>query len=83
MVTNNKEKYVKIVWNDAKMFSPKNRKIELSIMETTGFLEVELDDYFIVKNPITIEIRTGKRHPEQTVAFYLIPKGMVENIEYK
>jgi len=79
----NKGQQIKIIWNDAKMFSPKNKNIELSVMETSGLVEVENDDYFLVKNPVTINLKTGQKHPEQTPTFYLIPKGMVQDIQLK
>ncbi|MEK7501506.1 MAG: hypothetical protein AAB777_02300 [Patescibacteria group bacterium] len=79
---NNKGKQIKIIWNDTKMFSPKNKDIELSIMETTGIFESEHDDYFLIKNPVTTNIKTGKKHPEQIPTFYLIPKGMIQDIQH-
>jgi hypothetical protein len=83
MIMNNKGKRVKILWSDTKVFSPKNMDVKLSIMETTGFFETEFDDYFLIKNPITLKIKTGKKHPEQNPSFYLIPKNMVKNIQYE
>jgi hypothetical protein len=79
---NNKGDKVKIIWNDTKMFSPKNKDIELSNMETIGFFETEHDDYFLIKDPITINMKTGKNHPEKNPTFYLIPKGMVNDVQY-
>lgn len=78
---NKKGDKIKIIWQDTKMFSPKNKYIELSIMETVGFFENEYDDYLLVKNIETKNIKTGKKHPEQDPSFYLIPKGMIEKIE--
>ena len=88
---NNKGKQVKIIWNDALIIYPKRKgntpllkKKEDNIpskMETTGLFETEYDDYFLIKNPVTINTKTEKRHPEQTPTFYLIPKGMVDIIE--
>jgi hypothetical protein len=78
---NKKGDKVKIIWQDTKMFSPKNKHIELSTMETVGFFENEYDDYLLVKNIETKNIKTGKKHPKQDPYFYLIPKGMVEKIK--
>lgn len=78
---NNLNKIVKIKWNDTKMFSPENRDIRLTPMETTGILEAEHEHYLLVKNPTTINLHNSTKHPEQKPTFYLIPKGMIENIQ--
>lgn len=75
-----KEKKVKIIWDDIKVFSSKNKNIEISVMETIGFVEAEYDDYILVKDPITINTKTGKKHPEKNPTFYLIPKNLIEKI---
>lgn len=79
---NNKGRQVKVIWNDTKMFSPKNKNIELSTMETVGILEIEYDDYFLIKDPVTINLKTRQKHPEKNPTFYLIPRGMIHNVEY-
>ena len=78
---NNLGKKVKIVWNDTKVFSPKNLDVSISKMETTGIVENENENQIIIKDPITINLKTGRNHPEQKPTFYLIPKGMIETIE--
>lgn len=83
-------KKVKINWNDAFMFFPKKdgdtpklQKEEMvpSSMETIGVLRGERDGYFIVEDPKTINVKTGKKHPEKSPTFYLIPIEMVESLD--
>ncbi len=73
---------MKIIWNDAKLFSPKNKDIGLSKMETVGLIEEENALGVIVRDPKTINLATKKQHPEKQPTFYFIPKGMIKLIEY-
>ena len=74
--------HIEVTWNDAKLFQPINRDIELSKMMTTGFLERKNDRYVLVRKPITINIRTRKKHPpEGEPTFYYIPTSMIEKIK--
>lgn len=78
---NNINKKIKILWKDARLFSPKNKIISLSNMQTTGILFNENKDYFFVKDPITINLETGKNHPDKNPTYYIIPQGMVSSVE--
>jgi len=73
---------VKVIWNDARLFSPKNRNIGISKMETRGFIEEENTFGLIIRNPKTVNLSTKKQHPESEPTFYFIPKGMLELVEY-
>src|SRR3989344_1925885 len=54
-----KNKKVKILWEDARIFSPERKNVKLSLMETTGFLlETESDSYYLIRNPVTINFDT-------------------------
>ncbi len=77
----NSKKYLKITWNDASLFSPSKKYINVSIMETVGYLEIENNEFIIVSNPITVNKTSQKKHPDTNPTFYLIPKGMIVNIE--
>ncbi len=84
MTNNFNQKEIVVYWNDASLFSPKRKAIAVSPMETRGFIEKEYDDYYLIKNPITINRATQESHPQkQNPTFYLIPKGMIEKIEYQ
>lgn len=73
--------YVRVTWHDAKIYSPKQKTIGISLMETVGIMEKEYDDYILIRSPKTISIRTQQKHPEKEPEFYLIPKGMIKSIE--
>ncbi len=75
-------KKIRVIWNDARLFSPQQKTISLSSMETLGFLEKETDTYLLIKDPITTGRDTGGKHPKQKPTFYYIPKGMIQSIEY-
>ncbi|MCK6463007.1 MAG: hypothetical protein L6Q29_04315 [Candidatus Pacebacteria bacterium] len=77
-----KKNKVKIIWNDAVIYTPDSKPEELSKMETVGFLEKESEEFLIISKPETHKISTGKKHPEKQPYFYFIPKGMVEKIEH-
>lgn len=79
---NNKERKVKIKWNDVSVFSPRKKEIALSPMETIGLIERDEEDYLIVKNPKTTNLLTNKKHPERDPYFYFIPKGMIERVDF-
>src|SRR3989344_4553757 len=71
-----KNKKVKILWEDARIFSPERKNVKLSLMETTGFLlETESDSYYLIRNPVTINFETKIKHPNKNPFFYLIPNG--------
>ncbi len=90
----NKNKKIKIIWNDALISYPKrkgdtpflSKKEDMvpSKMETIGFIEMENNNYIIIKDPITTNLKTKKKHPDtdKIPTFYLIPKGMIESAEY-
>lgn len=85
---------IKILWTDAIRIFPvrkgdtpvfeKEEKIAGSKMETVGILEQEQEEGFIVKNPVTIKLSTGEKHPigDEGPSFYFIPKGMIESTQY-
>lgn len=77
----NKGTKVKIDWNDIRVFSPKRREISLSKMETVGLVEKDHEDYLVVKDPLTINILTKKKHPEKNPTFYFIPKVLILKVE--
>ena len=68
---------IKVIWNDIKVFSPKNKRVTISKMETIGFVEQDHEDYLTIKDPQTINILTGKKHPEKDPTFYFIPKSLI------
>jgi hypothetical protein len=76
----NKTQVLKISWNDTKVFSPRNAEVRISQMQTTGVLEVENKNFYIIRDPKTINTKTKKKHPEQQPTFYFIPKGMVVKV---
>lgn len=87
----NIQKKIKIKWNDTLVFFPKRKgdtpllkeeDLTPPCMETIGLLDSEHDDYFLIKEPRTINTKTRKKHPEKDATFYLIPKGMVESVDY-
>jgi hypothetical protein len=71
---------VKIIWNDAVVFSPHTKNVRLSRMETTGILEKDTEKYVIIREPKTIRQNGGKTHPDKTPNFYIIPRGMIISI---
>lgn len=84
-------KKVKILWHDAIILYPKRKgdtpvfkkeDILPSVMETTGILEQNWENYVLIAGQNTINKRTGNKHPEQNPTFYLIPKGMIDSMEY-
>ena len=79
---NNIGKNIKVLWKDARLFSPKNKVISLSEMETTGVLYSENKDYIFIKDPITINVETRKNHPDKNPTYYIIPQGMVSSVEF-
>jgi hypothetical protein len=82
MNRDNKRKKVKILWDDAVLFSPKRKDISLSRMETIGVIETEDANYFLIKDPITINVLTKQKHPEKTPTYYLIPRGMIKSVDF-
>ena len=76
-----KNKKVKIIWNDCKLFSPENKDVLISKMKTTGIFEAKRDSYVVIKNPITVDLKTKKKHPQKNPSYYLIPIEMIENIK--
>jgi hypothetical protein len=74
-------KEVTITWNDVRVYSPQQKQISVSVMKTTGLLVNETEDFYFVKDPTTVRTESGKSHPEEKPTFYLIPKGMVGEIE--
>lgn len=79
---NNESRKIKIVWVDTKVFSPERRDISLSKMETTGVLEKEHVDYLIIRDPITVNFSTKENHPKNNPTFYMIPRCMIESINF-
>ncbi len=75
-------KKVKIQWNDAKLYTPSNKDISLTIMETVGLVEAENFEFLIIKNPLTKKILSGQSHPQNLPSYYYIPKGMIAQVEY-
>lgn len=78
-------KKVKILWNDAVLLGPDNWNINLlTKMETSGVVIDFKQNYYIIKNPKTINLKTKKQHPKnKKPKFYAIPVGMIEKIEIK
>lgn len=74
-------KKVKIIWNDAKLFSPKDQEVRLTKMETIGLLKQEFNGYIIVQNPTTINLYTKENHPGDKPNFYYIPKVLIQIME--
>lgn len=73
---------VKILWHDAISYKTGDKiPVSISIIETTGMLVKENDDYVIIEKPVTINTRTGQNYPDKQPAFYSIPRGMIEKIE--
>lgn len=72
---------IRVQWNDAVLYSPKNRVTELTPMETTGILEREEEHFIIIRNPKTVRRTDGTSHPDKQPTFYFIPRGMIEKIE--
>ena len=65
------------MWNDTRVFSPKQDQISVSKMETEGAVETEEESYFIIRDPRTINLLTEKTHPiDKQPTFYIIPKGI-------
>jgi hypothetical protein len=77
----NFNKKIKIRWSDARLFSPQQKEIGISLMETRGAIAFENDDYLIVQNPTTINTNTNQPHPKESPTFYLIPKVMIQSVE--
>lgn len=73
---------VRIWWNDAALYSPKNKIMELTRLETVGIVEKEDAHFIIIKNPKTIRCSNGTAHPKETPTYYFIPRGMIEKIEF-
>lgn len=73
---------VKILWQDAISYRTGDKiPLSVSILETTGLLAKEDNDFVVVEKPVTINTRTGKSYPDKAPTFYFIPRGMIESIE--
>ena len=77
----NNTKKTRIIWNDARVYSPQDKTVALSPMETTGNIEKETETYIVVRNPITVRLSDKKEHPQTRPTFYMIPKSMIQSIE--
>lgn len=72
---------IKVIWNDAKFFSEDNTNINISIMETEGYIEEETKDYLIIKNLSTKNRKTNVCHPRgKKPTFFFIPKCLVVSV---
>lgn len=76
-----KNKKIRILWNDAVLYGPKKMVEKLTPLETIGILEKEDEDFLIIKSPKTIRRTDDTSHPEKQPTFYFIPRGMIEKIE--
>lgn len=81
-MTQKTKQRIKVLWYDTRIFSPQSSVVDISVMETVGFLEKETKNHYIIQKPVTINISKNLKHPEKDPSFYLIPKGMVEKIEF-
>ncbi|HQT82990.1 MAG TPA: hypothetical protein PLW99_02480 [Candidatus Paceibacterota bacterium] len=72
---------VRVRWNDAVLYGPKNKVDRLTAMETIGILEKEDGDFIIIRSPKNIRRADNTFHPEKNPMFYFIPRGMIEKIE--
>lgn len=79
---NKKNKKVRILWNDARLFFyKKTNDISLTKMETEGYIEKENATYYIVKNILTRNLDTMKDHPDGNMPnFFYIPKAFVLSV---
>ena len=74
-------KKITITWHDVRVYSPQQKQVSLSEMKTSGLLVKETEDFYFVKDPITVRVESGRPHPEEKPTFYLIPKSMAVSIE--
>lgn len=85
----NRLKNVKIYWTDAVIYSAssvaKKLEIEPDKKVTEGTIEKKGDWGVVIKNPHTINIKTGKRdhreEKEKKATFLFIPSGMINKVE--
>lgn len=71
---------VQIVWYDAVIYSINFKANKLPEIETTGILEYENENYFVVRDPASRDLHSGKLYPARAPIFFTIPKGMVKEI---
>lgn len=80
----NKNKFVKIFWNDAVIYKSRTHKLELAEKITQGELVKKTEDYALVKNPITSDYDENEKiyipQVDSKHTFFLIPKGMIKKI---
>jgi hypothetical protein len=78
----NKQK-VRVFWEDAVFYGTHDAIPDaLSQMETIGFIERETDEYLIIKDPITLNLKKNINHPKEgNPTFYFIPRGMIIKTE--
>lgn len=77
---NNKK--IKVLWQDARVFSPQDKNIALSKMETIGFIERENEHHLVLNHPFTINVETKAAHPlGKKPTFYIIPKKVIISVK--
>jgi len=72
---------VRVSWNDAVLYGPKNKATELTRMETVGVLEKNTEDFIVIRSPKTTRKKDDSSHPNKLPDFYFIPSGMIQNVE--
>lgn len=73
-------KKVKIIWLDILKYGPDTKDLCPVMMITKGFIEKQDEEKIIISKPVTINMRTNKKHPEKKPTFYFIPKGLIQEI---
>lgn len=72
---------MRIIWHDAAIYSVDSKPSGLTVMETVGILDHEINNYMVILNPLSREVLTGKPYPRKQPTFYVIPKGMVTDVQ--
>lgn len=80
-MTNKEGQRVNIVWRDAVIYKHRYLDEALHEMETVGYVAKETEDYIIISNPVTRNIKDNVKHPSKSPTFYFIPKKMIQNID--
>lgn len=75
-----------VFWNDARTYKGQADECSLSPMMTTGELYKDIDEYVVLRYPLTYmyDRRAGEYVPrvfEKEPTFFFVPKGMIERIE--
>jgi hypothetical protein len=74
--------YVRVLWQDAALYSPQSRSSGPSQMITVGYVARLTSHGIMIRRPITKRKASKKTHPmHRRATFIFIPKGMISEVE--